>query len=172
MSKSNSFLKNPYLRNWATPLTISTFILMSVTGILMFFEQESLGLITVVHQWISWLFVLGVGGHVIANIKPFKNHLKTFWGKVSVLVFTLVLVASFYSWGLITGPQLERPIEHALVKAPLSALALVTYTDPDALIQKLRDHGIDASSQQSIHDLVILHDIDENELLGIVFLSN
>jgi len=169
MFKAYSFLKNPYLRNWATPLTISTFILMSVTGILMFFEQESLGLITIVHQWFSWLFVIGVGGHVIANINPFKDHLKSLWGKVSVLTFTLVLLASFYSWGLITGPQLKRPIEQALVEAPLSALALVTYTDPDVLLKKLKDHGINASS---IHDLVILNEIDENELLGIVFLSN
>jgi len=136
----------------------------------MFFEQESLGLITVVHQWFSLLLIFGIGGHIVANVKPFKNHLKAFWGITSVVGFTLVLIASFFSWGLITGPQLERPIEHALGEAPLSALASVVATDPDALIRKLREHGIDASIDQSINELVVLHDIDENELLGIVFL--
>jgi len=42
------------LRTWATPLTISAFLLMSVTGVLMFFHIEG-GLTTVAHQWCSWL---------------------------------------------------------------------------------------------------------------------
>ena len=172
MLKRLSIFKNPSLRNWATPLTISTLIVMSVTGILMFFEQESFGLITVVHQWISLIFILGITGHIFANIRPFKSHIKTSLGKVSILAFTLILLASFYSWGLITGPQLERPIEHALVEAPLSALALVIKTEPGRLIQKLRNHGISESTELSIHDLVILHGIDENEVLGIIFLPN
>jgi hypothetical protein len=170
MSKSYWFFKNPYLRNWATPLTISSFILMSVTGVLMFFEWDQ-GLIVVVHQWFSWLFILGVVGHVIANIRLFKNNLTSRWGKASVLAFTLVLAASFFSWGLITGPQLKRPIEQALVEAPLSALAMVTHTVPDVLMHRLKAHGIDANGKQSIRDLVIMHDLDENRLLEIVFLS-
>ena len=137
----------------------------------MFLELESVGVITVVHQWFSLLFVSAVCAHVAANIKPLKSHLKTPWGKGSVVVFTVAFAVSFYSWGLITGPQLERPIEHALVKAPLSALASVTYTDPDVLLGKLRAHGIDASGHQSINELVVLNAVDENELLGIIFLD-
>ena len=171
MFKSYAFLKNPALRRWSTPLTIGTFILMLVTGVLMFFEQESLGLITVAHQWFSWLFILGIVGHVVSNFISFKTHFKTAWGKTSVALFTLILLASFYSWGMITGPQLERPIERALVEASLSSLALVTNTDTEVLIQKLKAHGIDADGHQSLHDLVVLNNIDENELLGLVFLS-
>ena len=170
MNKSRMLQKAAYHRFWATPLTISAFVLMSVTGVLMFFEQSSLGLITIVHQWFSWLFLLGVAGHITANIVPLKSHLKTAWGKVSLLLFTLILAGSFYSWGLITGPQLERPIEFALVKAPLSTLALITKTDSDALLQKLQNQGITASADQSIYDLVIQNHIDENKLLGIIFL--
>ena len=170
MSKSYWLFKNPYLRNWATPLTIGAFILTTVTGVLMFFELDQ-GLIAEVHEWFSWLFLLGCGGHIMANIHPLKNQLKTRWGKISLLMFTAVLAASFFSWGLITPAQLKRPIERALVKAPLSALAMVTHTDPDALMYRLKAHGIDATGNQSIHDLVILHEVDEDRLLGIVFLS-
>jgi hypothetical protein len=40
------------LRTWATPLTMGAFLLMSTTGVLMFFKRNP-GLITVVHET-SW----------------------------------------------------------------------------------------------------------------------
>jgi hypothetical protein len=163
LSKINS------LRNWATQLTIGAFFLMSATGVLMFFEWDR-GLTTVVHQWFSWLFLAGAGGHIAANLRPFKSHLKSRCGKASVAAFTVVLAASFFSWGLITGPQLVRPIEHALIDAPLSALASVTQTNPDVVMSRLKAHGIDANGQQSIRDLSDKHGMSENCLLGLVFL--
>ena len=157
------------LRIWATPMTIGAFFLMSATGVLMFFEWER-GLTTVAHQWFSWLFLFGVGGHIAVNVRPFKIHLKSRWGKTTLAAFTVVWVASFFSWGIITGPQLERPIEQALVDAPLSALASVTKTDPDALMRRLKAHGIDAIGQQSIRDLSGEYGVGEDRLLGLVFL--
>lgn len=157
------------LRNWATPLTIGTFVLMSATGILMFFDWEP-GLTTVAHQWFSWVFLAGAGSHVAANFRPFKTHLRSGWSKTCVAAFTLVLAASLFSWGLMTGPQLKRPIEQALVDAPLSALANVTRTTPDALTSKLRAHGILATGQQSIHDLAREQGVGVNRVLAIVFL--
>ncbi|SON53664.1 hypothetical protein HDIA_0123 [Hartmannibacter diazotrophicus] len=161
--------KSLSLRTWSTPLTIGSFVLMSITGVLMFFEWNP-GLVTVVHQWFSWFFLLGAGGHIAVNIRPFKAHLRSTWGKSSVTMFALILVASFFSWGLITGPQLEQPIEEALIDAPLFALANTIRTDPDALLLRLKARGIPATSQQSIRELSTAHSVGENELLGLVFL--
>ncbi|MBB3655579.1 hypothetical protein FHX15_000778 [Rhizobium sp. BK650] len=156
------------VRTWATPLTTGAFLLMAGTGILMFFECER-GLMTVVHQWFSWLFVVGAICHIVANIRPFQSHLKARWGSYSVAVFAVILAASFFSWGQITGPQLERPIELALVGAPLSALADVTGQSQAELLEKLRKRGIEAQAHQSVQDLARLHDIDENRALAIIF---
>ncbi|MCF8480525.1 MAG: hypothetical protein K9H25_08850 [Rhodospirillum sp.] len=161
--------KAPSPRTWSTPLTIGSFILMSTTGLLMFFEWD-LGLTTVVHQWFSWFFLIGAGGHIAANIRPFKTHLRSGWGKGSVVAFMLILAASSFSWGFITGPRLERPIEEALVDAPLFALANTIRIDPDALLLRLKAHGINAAAQQSIRELSAKHGAGENGLLAIVFL--
>jgi hypothetical protein len=158
------------LRRWATPLTMGAFLLMTVTGIVMFFEADQ-GLTTVVHQWFSWIFVIGAAGHIAANSRPFVNYLKSRGGRASVAAFSIVLVGSFFSWGLITGPQLERPIEQTLVDAPLSALAELTRTTPDALLQKLEAEGISANVRQSVRELAVATGEDENRLLGIVFLA-
>jgi hypothetical protein len=115
------------LRTWATPLTIGSFILMSISGLLMFLDLDT-GLTAGAHQWVSLLFLLGVGGHVTANFRPFRSHLDSRWGRASIAVFVAVLAASVFSWGLVTGSQLEKPIVLALVDAPLSALAGMTRT--------------------------------------------
>ena len=154
------------IRTWATPLTIGAFLLMSVTGVLMFFDVE-FGLVTIAHQWLSWLFLFGAVSHVVANLRPFQNHLKSGWGKASVAMFAILLAASMFSWGQITGPQLKQPIIEAIADAPLSALASTT---PEALIAKMKAKGITATSEQSVREISNAHDIDENRLLGIIFL--
>jgi hypothetical protein len=156
-------------RTWATPLTIGAFILMSISGILMFFHLDT-GLTAGAHQWFAWLFLLGVGGHVTANFRPFKNHLRSRWGRISVAGFVVVLAASVFSWGLVTGSQLERPIVQALVDAPLSSLAGVTHTEPDVLVRKLKAHGITAAPRQSINELALAHGVSAERLLALVFL--
>ena len=156
-------------RNWATPLVMGLFLLMSVSGVLMFFHWDT-GLTAGAHQWCSWLFLLGAGGHIAANFRPFKNHLNFRWGRVSIAAFATVLAASVFSWGLVTGSQLERPIVQALVDAPLSSLTGVTHTEPDALLGKLKAHGIAATPEQSIHELTITYRVGVDRLLALVFL--
>ena len=157
------------LRSWATPLVMGSFVLMSVSGVLMFFHWDT-GLTAGAHQWCSWLFLLGAGGHIAANFRPFRNHLDSRWGRVSVAAFVTVLAASVFSWGLVTGSQLERPIVQALTDAPLSSLAGVTHTQPDALVGKLKAHGITATPEQSLHELAITHRVGVDRLLALVFL--
>jgi len=137
----------------------------------MFFEFED-GLTVVVHQWLSWLYILGSIAHIAINFRAFKNRIKSPWGKVSVVVFGVILIASSFSGGMITGPQLKRPIEEALVFAPITALAGVSQTSADDLLRRLAEHGIVAHGNQSIYDLSLSSDIDENYLLSIVFLPN
>ncbi|WP_085582178.1 hypothetical protein [Thalassospira mesophila] len=161
--------KTAFLRSWATQLTIGAFLLMAGTGLMLFFEFED-GLTAVVHQWLSWFFLIGAGAHIFVNFKPFKSRLKSRWGVAFTTIFAAVFVLSCFSWGMITGPQLERPIEEALVFAPLSALAAVTKNQPDVIIAKLAGQGIVATPEQSIYDVVKKTGIDENILLGIIFL--
>lgn len=158
------------VRTWATPLTIGAFVLMAGTGILMFFGLDQ-GLTTVIHQWFSWFLLIGAGGHILANIKPLQLHLKSRWGRTSVALFAVVFVASFPSWGRVTGPQLKRPIEQALVDAPLSSLAAMNRMGEGVLVGRLKDHGINASSTQSIRELASVSGIGENRLLGLIFLE-
>lgn len=157
------------LRTWSTPLTIGSFILMAVTGVLMFFDVVP-GYLSFAHEWCSWFFLAGAAGHVAVNFRPFVKHLKSNWGRANVAIFTIALVVSMFSFGRITAPQLKWPISNALVEAPLSALADVTRTDQVELLAKLKTHGITATPKQNIKELAEEFDLDEFHILGLVFL--
>ena len=137
---------------------------------MMFFELDR-GLVVVIHQWFSLLFLAGAAGHVTANIRPFKNHLRSAWGRASGLLCALIFALSLASWGMITGPQLKRPIEHALVGAPLPSLAGIVRTTPDALVARLEKHGVKADAERSVRELATASGVGGNRLLGIVFLD-
>jgi len=159
------------VRTWATPLTIGAFLLMAATGILMFFGWNT-GLTTVAHQWLSWFFLLGAGGHIVANWRPLRNLLQTRWGRVSLLCFSALLATSLFTWGRVTGPQLERPIMTAPVDAPLSSPAGVAGMAPDDMVRRFNAHGVPADRQRSIRELSIRHHVGINRLLGLVFLPD
>lgn len=159
------------LRRWATPLVIGAFLLMSATGVLMFFELDA-GLVTVTHQWFSWAFLLGAGAHIALNWRPFRNHLKSGWARASIAAFAALTMAALFSWGMITGPQIERPIEEALVDAPISALAAVTRNSPETVLRRLAANGIVAGGDDSLRDIAQRSGADENRLLAIVFFLN
>ncbi len=58
------------LRNWATPLTIGSSLVMVVTGILMFFHLETpLG--KGIHEWAGWAMLAGIAAHLVLNWRPF-----------------------------------------------------------------------------------------------------
>lgn len=156
------------VRAWATPLTISAFFLMAGTGVLMFFDYDR-GLTAVVHQWCSWLFLACAVGHIVANVRPLKAHLLSRWGGTAFVILMMVFAASSFSWGLVTGPQLERPIERSLAEAPLASLAGIRRTSPDVLIGKLKAQGIAATPDQSLRDRAERQRVDINRLFGIVF---
>ena len=157
------------LRTWSTPLTIGSFILMAVTGVLMFFDVVP-GYLVFAHEWFSWFFLIGAGGHIALNFRPLARHLQSNWGRASVAIFTIILVVSAFSFGRITAPQLKWPISNALIEAPLSALADVTRTDPAELLAKLKAHGVTATPDQNIKELADAHDMDEFHILGLVIL--
>ncbi len=67
-------------RQWVTPLVAGSFLLMGVTGILMFFHWDT-GLNKTVHEWLGWAMVVAVALHVKVNLQGFKNMFRTTLGK-------------------------------------------------------------------------------------------
>lgn len=133
-------------REWATPLTAGAFLLLAVTGLLMFFHADS-GLNKVAHEWLSWALIAGVTVHVTANFKAFQNHLKARRGQLLIGLFALILAGSFLSLGGKDEPPFVAPIQ-ALAHAPVSALAPVAQVPPEEFQARLQKAGLSTMSER------------------------
>ncbi|MDO8988174.1 MAG: DUF4405 domain-containing protein [Sideroxyarcus sp.] len=141
-------------RNWVTPLAAGAFLLSAVTGVLIFFHVDS-GANKFVHEWLSWVLLVGVALHVVANLAGLKIHLASVRGRLLIGVFAAALLASFMQFGAFSDePPFVQPIR-SLSQAPLSTLALVAKISPEQLRENLSKAGFQpVSDQQSVSDLV------------------
>lgn len=157
------------LRTWATPLTIGAFILMAVTGILLFFKLDT-GLNKAAHEWLSWAFVIGAAAHIVVNFTSLKRHLSANVGRAIIGVFVLLLAGSFFALGGSGGGSPVRAVMMGVSAAPLSSLAPVVGTTPDALVEKLRAAGYTVSDgTQSLRAIVGDEREDQNRALVLIF---
>ena len=144
------------LREWATPLTIGVFALMSVTGLLMFFHLDS-GLNKVAHEWLGWAMVAGVAAHAVANWQAFKRHfLSSAVGRGVIGVSLLALACSFLP--LSGGKGGASPPVMALrgvTKAPIASVAALAGRPVAQIREDLAKAGIALPSAEASLDSVI-----------------
>jgi hypothetical protein len=130
-------------RAWATPLTIGTFGLMAITGILMFFHLDT-GLNKLAHEWLGWLMVLGVVMHAIANWAAFKRYfLSSVLGRSILGVSALIIALSF----LPTPEALQHDSPPkiaftAMINAPINHVSIVAGKPVDAVMLALNEANI------------------------------
>jgi hypothetical protein len=143
-----------FQREWATPLTIGTFLLSAVTGIAIFFHIDT-GLAKWSHEWLSWLLVGAAVLHVVANFGGFMRYFFEAKGLILMGIFTVLLVLSFVPLGgARSQPPFVAPIR-ALSQAPLPVLAQVAKITPEELRARLAKAKLPAptSDQQTLADL-------------------
>ena len=88
----------PILRSIASPFVAIAFLVLAITGALLFFHVKS-GPIVFLHEWFGWIF-LGTGLlHLLLNARPLAVHLKQ-WRGITTLAIAVTLVAALTIIGL------------------------------------------------------------------------
>ncbi|MCB1886584.1 MAG: DUF4405 domain-containing protein [Rhodocyclaceae bacterium] len=156
-------------RQWATPITAGAALLLSVTGVLMFFHADT-GLNKTAHEWLSWLFLAGVALHVTVNLRGLKQHLAQRPGQWLLGAFALVTVLSFLPLGSDRdGPPFRAPVA-ALARVPVTTLAEVAGIRPEQMLARLQVAGAAfISTDQTIVDVIGPDLTAQTEVLGRAF---
>ncbi len=139
------------LRKFATPLTMGTFALMAVTGILLFFHANTM-LNKVAHEWIGLAMVAAVGLHVALNWRAFTLYFKRPVALITMAAFVLALGLSFFPAGQ-QGRKPEFAALRMVMDAPIAQLAPMLGTDTQGLLALLDAQSIAADPSQSMSDL-------------------
>jgi hypothetical protein len=132
------------LRAWAGPLTIGSFGVVAITGIMMFFHIE-IGLAKVAHEWLSWLLVVAAVAHTALNWKAFLAYFRKPAGVAIIAVMLILGVLSLclsIPGGHPHGPRALMAVAGALEKSSLRVVAQVAKGSPESLIEKLTAQGI------------------------------
>jgi hypothetical protein len=131
------------LRSWVTPITIGSFLLLGVTGLLMFFKVRG-GLIVVAHEWLSPIFVVGACLHIWLNWDAVQANLSRARGILIVGLFAALLAFSIAPFEEAEEHAREHGHGHEvigrraaelLLRARISTVAELTGRTP----QQLRD---------------------------------
>lgn len=140
------------LRKWATPLTAGSFLLVALTGILMFFKIRP-GLTTAVHEWLGMLFVVASVLHLVINWRPMMAHLRRPLGQGLVAVFTVLTVFSLLVPGGNKGPgegmRTLRAVLPSLSHARVDQIAPVAGIGTDEALKRLAAAGMVGASGSS-----------------------
>ncbi len=145
------------LRAWVTPITIGSFLLIGVTGLLMFFKVRG-SLIVVAHEWLSPIFAITAVLHICLNWATVRASLSRARGIVIVGLFGVLLAFSVVPFSEAEEAVREhghgqegigRKAAEVLLQARISTLAELTGRTPAQLRERLDRHGIRVTSDEA-----------------------
>lgn len=156
------------LRKWATPVTIGIFVLMAVTGILMFFHLD-MGLNKLVHEWAGWVMVAGVLAHVLVNYRAFLGYLKRPLAQGVMGAFVVVLGLSFIPAGGGGPGETVAKVMQTLNATPVEQVIALAGRDTDDGLAILAQNGVQASAGQSLGEIAGGDRGQGMRILGLLF---
>jgi uncharacterized membrane protein len=166
--------ENMKLRGIATPLTITTFIVVCFTGLCLLFGYRG-GFVSQVHELSSILFVAGSILHIAVNWKPTLNHLKKplvagLAGCVMVVSVLAVMPSGDQETG---GRKLVGTVMDVVLDANLSAVSTMTRQPEDALCSRLAQAGCGAIDQNaSLREIARVNHKNPMEIVAVVMAKN
>lgn len=156
------------LKTWAGPLTIGSFAVMAATGILMFFHLN-IGAVKLAHEWLSWVFVIGVAAHLVVNWRPFLGYFRK---PVGIGIMATVFLLGALSLLPAGGPPRRPPFMEAmraLERSSLDLVAQVAKRSPQSAIDELRARGFHVRQEaETISEIASDNRKPSVEVLAIV----
>jgi len=146
----------------STSLTIGAFIVVSITGLLLFFEIST-GSIRATHEWMSLFFALTGLLHIYSHQKIFFRYFSNKYLYLILLGLILggVLFALSFNDIYSSGAAFEK-----ITNARIVHLAPIFDTSPDELVLKLKKAGVSTvSTELSLNEIAETNNIDVHEIM-------
>lgn len=143
------------LRKVATPLTVGSFVIMGVTGVLMFFHLDG-KLNETVHEWAGWALLAGVLAHLVVNWRAFSTYFKRPLARTIMGAGVLVLALSFLPPSLLGAQGGGSPVDALLQsvgRSDVGTLIALSGQEVDAGLARLAQAGMAAQADTPVQDL-------------------
>lgn len=154
-------------RDLATSITTFTFIIISITGIMMFFhifDQYTKQM----HEILGLVFVLVAAFHIVFNWKAMTNYFKK-----KSFVFSALLVLAISAGFIVNadnnqGEHPSRTVMNAVFNAPLSEAISILGKDIKLSNQRLQESGFILENTNSIEEISVKNKTSPFEIVQII----
>lgn len=147
--------RKSFLATYATALTTAVFLVVAVTGVLVFFHIGE-KYIKGAHEWLGLAFVLAAGLHVARHWNGFVTLMKQkrTWALSGVAALALGGFMLSASMGPATGGNPMKAMVDVTAQAPIETLAPVLGIETDELVKRLEAGGVQvASTKQPLAEI-------------------
>lgn len=152
-------------RNYVTPFISLVFLVVGLSGMLMFFHLFD-GYTEVVHEFLGVFFVVCAVFHIILNWKALKIHFKKavfLPALLGVITITSLLVVMERLY-----PPVDLQIMNRIVKVPVRDAFKALNINYDEANIKLKARGIGIENAQSLEDLWKLNNADAEVIIDLL----
>ena len=160
-------------RTWISPIMAGGFLLIAVTGVVLFFHVST-SFAKWSHEWLGMALIIFAIAHAILNWRPLKLQITTKIGAALFILLSITTIASLIPFGDSSGsaPPFIAPI-NALSNQPIAVLAELSNHSEQEVMEILSSQGIVASSStQTLSELTEGNTGRNMGALGKVFQSN
>lgn len=152
-------------RNYVTPFISLLFVVVGLSGLLMFFHLFD-GYTEVVHEVLGLFFTISAVFHILLNWKALKIHFK----KAVFLpaLFGVIMITSLLVVMERLYPPVDLQIMNRIIKAPVrDAFQALNINYEEANI-KLKTKGIAIENAQSLEDLWKMNNADAEVIIDLL----
>jgi hypothetical protein len=139
------------MHRYATPLTTGLFLVSAISGVALFFRWAP-ALWHSMHEWLSMVLLAPFVFHIVKNWKSLIGYLRR---KQLLWPLVLCIVVSIpFAWQNMgrTGENPSFRMARMLTTTPLASLAPVLKTTPEALVDRVKQHGYETATAESTLD--------------------
>ncbi|RZJ90073.1 MAG: DUF4405 domain-containing protein [Chryseobacterium sp.] len=137
-------------RNYITPFISLIFLVVGLSGLLMFFHLFD-GYTEVVHELLGFFFVVCAIFHVVLNWKALKIHFKRgvfIPAGLSVTVVSIIFITQQH-----VHPKVDTLLLDRIIKAPIDDVFKVIHVDPTQAVRRLQTNGFSIDGAKTIEDI-------------------
>ena len=152
-------------RKYVTPFITLVFLVLSITGILMFFHLFD-GYTEVVHEFIGLIFIVCALLHIAINWKALKVHLK--WGIVIPATLLLAALSLLLMFHQLQHPKVDTILLEKMTNAPLGDAFIVLQVDSLEVVTRMKDNGISMEGAETMKEIWIRNHVSPEKVIYLI----
>ena len=152
-------------RNYVTPFISLVFLVVGLSGLLMFFHLFD-GYTEVVHEFLGVFFVVCAVFHIILNWNALKIHFKR--GVFIPAGLAVIVVSILFIIQQQFNPKVDTILLERIIKAPINDVFKALRVDYSEAVKRLEANGISVDGATTIESIWINNDADPEEVFDLI----